>query len=48
MLYLPLILQEKSFNQLYITNNTKCFSFKSGCAVRIAKLAKTDWFVVLQ
>ena len=35
-------------NQLYITNNTKCFSFKSGCAVHVAKLTKTDWLVVLQ
>ena len=34
--------------QLYITNKTECFSFKSGRAVCIAKLTKTDWFVVLQ
>ena len=38
----------KPFNQLYITNKMKRFSFKSGCAVRIAKLTKTDSFVVLQ
>ena len=37
-----------AFNQLYITNNTKHFSFKSGRAMRIAKLTKTDWLVVLQ
>ena len=33
---------------LDITNNTKCFSFKSGRAVRVAKLTKTNWLVVLQ
>ena len=38
----------KPFNQLYITNNTEHFSFKSGRAVCIAKLMKTDWLVVLQ
>ena len=31
---------------LYITNKTERFSFKSGCAVHIAKLTKTDWLVV--
>ena len=36
------------FNQLYITNNMKRFSFKSGRAVRVTKLTKTDWLVVLQ
>ena len=35
-------------NQLYTTNNTKRFSFKSGRAVGVAKLSKTDWLVVLQ
>ena len=44
MLYLPFM----PFNQLYITNNTECFSFKSGHAVCIAKLTKTDWLVVSQ
>ena len=34
--------------QLYITNNTKRFSFKSGRSVCVAKLTKTDWLVVLQ
>ena len=29
-------------------NNTKRFSFKSGRAVRVVKLKKTDWLVVLQ
>ena len=48
MLYMPLILQLKPFNQLYITNNTKRFCFKSGHSVRVAKLIKTDWLVVLQ
>ena len=38
----------KPFNQLYITNNMEHFSFKSVCAVRIAKFMKTDWLVVLQ
>ena len=36
----------KPFNQLYITNNTEHFSFKSEHAVCIAKLMKTDWLVV--
>ena len=48
MLYLPFISQEKPFNQLYITNNTEYFSFKSGRAMHVAKLTKTDWLVVLQ
>ena len=48
MLYLLFILHYKPFNQLYITNNTKRFSFKSGHAMRIAKFTKTDWLVVLQ
>ena len=48
MLYFPLISQQKPFNQLYITNNTKRFSFKSGRSVSVAKLTKTDWLVVLQ
>ena len=39
---------KKPFNQLYITNNTECFSFKNGCAVHVVKLTKIDWFVVLQ
>ena len=38
----------KPFNQLYITNNTKHFSFKSGCSVHVTKLTKTDWLVLLQ
>ena len=38
----------KALNQLYITNNMERFSFKSGCAVHIEKLTKTDWLVVLQ
>ena len=33
---------------MYITNNTERFSFKSGYAVHVAKLTKTDWLVVLQ
>ena len=33
----------KPFNQLYITNKTERLSFKSGCAVRVAKLIKEDW-----
>ena len=35
-------------NQLYITNKTERFSFISGHAVRVAKLIKEDWPVVLQ
>ena len=45
MLYLPFV---KALNQLYITNNTENFSFKSGRAVHVAKVTKTDWLVVLQ
>ena len=48
ILYLLFILQYRPFNQLYITNNTERFNFKSGCAVHNAKLTKTDWLVVLQ
>ena len=33
----------KPFNQLYITNKTERFSFKSGRAMRVAKLIKEDW-----
>ena len=38
----------KMFNQLYITNKTERFSFKSGHAMRVAKLIKEDWLIVLQ
>ena len=31
-----------------MTNKMERFSFKSWHAVRVAKLAKTDWLVVLQ
>ena len=48
MLYFPLITQKKPFNQLYITNKTELFCFKSGRAVRVAKLIKEDWPIVLQ
>ena len=42
------LLRGKSrFNQLYITNKMECFSFKSGRAVRVAKLTKQDWPIVL-
>ena len=37
----------KPFNQLYITNKTECFSFKSGHAVHVARLTKTDWLTML-
>ena len=37
-----------AFNQLYITNKTKRFSFKSGRALQVAKLIKEDWPIVLQ
>ena len=36
------------FNQLYITNNMGHISFKSGRAVRITKLIRTESLVVLQ
>ena len=45
MLYLSSF---KPFNQLYITNKTEPFNFKSGRAVRVAKLIKEDWPIVLQ
>ena len=38
----------KPFNQLYITNKTERFSFKSEHFVRVAKLIKQDWPIVLQ
>ena len=34
--------------KLYITNNMERFSFKSGRSVRIAKLIKEDWPMMLQ
>ena len=42
ILYLPFITRQKPFNQLYITNKTQHFSFKSGRAMRAAKLIKQD------
>ena len=48
MLYLPFIIRCKPFNQLYITNKTERFSFISGRAMRVAKLIKEDWPIVLQ
>ena len=44
MLYLLFV----EFNQLYITNKTEPFSCKSGHAMRVAKLIKEDWPIVLQ
>ena len=43
MLYLPFLLQQKPFGQLYITNKIKCFSFKSWHPVHV-ELAKKDQF----
>ena len=37
-----------SKSKLYITNKTEHFSFKNGCTVRVAKLIKEDWPIVLQ
>ena len=37
-----------AFNQLYITNKTERFSFKSGHALQVAKLIKEDWPMVLR
>ena len=39
---------KSSLNHLYITNKMESFSFKSGRAIYITKLTKTDWLVVLQ
>ena len=33
---------------IYITNKMERFSFKSGGAVRVAKLIKEDWPIILQ
>ena len=33
----------KAVDQLYITNKTECFSFKSGRVVQVAKFIKEDW-----
>ena len=33
---------------LYFTNKMECFSFTSGCVVRVAKRFIEDWFIVLQ
>ena len=46
MLYFPLSLQKSPFNQLY--NKMEHFNFKSGCVVRVAKLIKEEWLIVLQ
>ena len=35
------------FNQLYITNKTERFSFKSGGAMWVAKLIEEDWPIVV-
>ena len=48
MLYLPFITWQKPFNQLYITNKMECFSFNSGHVMRVVKLIKEDWPIVLQ
>ena len=48
MLYLLFISQYKAFNQLYITNKMVHFIFKSGHVMRVAKLLKEDWPIVLQ
>ena len=47
MQYLLFITRQKPFNQLYITNKMERFNFKSGRAVRVAKLTKQDWPIVL-
>ena len=36
------------FSQLYITNKSERFNFKSGSGMRVAKLIKEDWPIVLQ
>ena len=33
---------------LYIANKMECFSFKSGCVVRLAKRFKENWFIDLR
>ena len=34
---------------MYITTNkTERFSFKSGCAARVTRRLKEDWFIVLR
>ena len=43
----PFIQQQKTFYLPFITNKTERISFKSGCAVRVAKQLKGDWFIVL-
>ena len=48
MVYFPFIEMVNAFNQLYITNKTEHFSFKSGHAMQVAKLIKEDWVIVLQ
>ena len=40
MLHFPFISQEEPFYQLYYTNKTECFSFKSGHAMWVEKLIK--------
>ena len=47
-LYLLFISQYQAFNQLYITNKTERFNFKSGCSVWVVKLIKEDWPIVLE
>ena len=38
----------KKFYLSFITNKTRRISFKSGCAVLVAKHLKEDWFIVLR
>ena len=37
----------KVLYELYITNKTEHFSFKSGCVVWVTKCLKEDWFIGL-
>ena len=48
ILYLHSFPSIKAFNRLHITNKTERFSFKSGRAMCVMKLTKTNWLVVLQ
>ena len=38
----------KPFYWLYITNKMKCFTFKSGHVMQVAKRLKEDWLTVFQ
>ena len=44
---ISLLYSSKKFYPPFITNKTKCISFKCECGIRVAKHLKGHWFIVL-